>query len=244
MIREFSAPADLAALLADPVFRGSDVPRGDGGLVVVIPGLFGNDLYLEPLRYWLRLIGYSPVFSTLFVNAGCLRRLQAQVQAEIVRRVKDRGDPIALIGHSRGGILARAIAGNLGDRVSHVVTLGSSIGAFREAVESGQFYSSPPGELRTMLAWASRFAVRMLDPNCGFPTCGCEFLQDLARPLGASTSLLSIHSRDDALAPSDSVEASEGERREVGGGHASLVYNATVYRLLGDFLAQKGERQP
>ena len=138
MIREFSAPIELARLLADPVFRGRDVPRGDGRLVVVIPGLFGNDLYLEPLRYWLRNIGYSPVSSSLWVNAGCLLRLQEQVLAQVVRLMNGKTDPIALIGHSRGGVLARAIAGRLCGQVSHLVELGSPVGAFRQAVETGQ----------------------------------------------------------------------------------------------------------
>jgi pimeloyl-ACP methyl ester carboxylesterase len=243
MIREFAAPADLVRLLADPVFRGRDVPRGDGRRVVVMPGLFGNDLYLEPLRYWLSYIGYSPVSSSLWVNAGCLRRLQEEVLAQIARRAKGKTKPIALIGHSRGGVLARAIAGYLRGQVSHVVTLGSPMGGLRQAVESGQIYSSSQGELRTMIGQASRFALRVLDPDCRLPSCGCEFLQDVARPLDASTSLLAIHSRDDEVAPADTIEASEGERREVGGGHVSLVYNAAVYRLLGDFLAQKGERR-
>ncbi len=145
MIREFTALADLTRLLADPVFRGRDVPRGDGRLVFVIPGLFGNDLYLQPLRYWLGHIGYSPVSSSLWLNAGCLRRLQDQVLAQIVSRANGNPDPIALIGHSRGGVLARAIAGHLRGRVSHVVTLGSPIGAFRQTVESGQIYSSSRG---------------------------------------------------------------------------------------------------
>ncbi len=244
MIREFSAPADLARLFADPVFRGRDVPRGDGRLVVVLPGLFGNDLYLEPLRYWLRHIGYSPVSSSLWVNAGCLLRLEEQVLAHVVRRMNGKTDPIALIGHSRGGVLARAIAGHLRGQVSHIVTLGSPVGAFRQSVETGQTYNSSMGEVRTTIARASRFALRVLDPDCRFPSCGCEFVQNVAHPLHASTSLLAIYSPDDEVAPPNTIEASEGERREVGGAHGSLVYNAAVYRLLGDFLAQKAQRPP
>lgn len=46
------------------------------------------------------------------------------------------------------------------------------------------------------------------------------------------------------VSPPDTIEAAEGERREVSGGHAGLVYNAAVYGLLGGFLARKGERRP
>jgi len=47
---EAQALGELAALHASPVFWGRGVPRGDGRLVVAVPGLFGNDVYLRPLR--------------------------------------------------------------------------------------------------------------------------------------------------------------------------------------------------
>ena len=34
-----------------------------------------------------------------------------------------------------------------------------------------------------MIMQASRFALRVLDPDCRFPACGCEFLDDITRPL-------------------------------------------------------------
>ena len=241
MIQEFSAPAELARLLFDPVFQGDNVPRGDGKIVMVIPGLFGNDLYLEPLRYWLRRIGYSPASTSLWVNAGCMHRLEREILARITRRTNGRKDPIALIGHSRGGILARAIAGELRERVSHVVTLGAPIAAFRQAVQTHEIYRFSTGELRTMIVRASALARRVLDPGCRFPSCECEFLRNVADPLHSSTAFLSIFSNDDVIAPPDSITAAEGESREVKGGHTSLVYNASVYRIIGDFLGAAGE---
>ena len=70
---------ELFALQLDPVFRGVGVDRGDGRAVLLIPGLFGSDAYLEPLRSWLRRVGYRPVRSTMVVNAGCPERLRTQV---------------------------------------------------------------------------------------------------------------------------------------------------------------------
>jgi len=69
MIREMLSMVDMGALLADPAFYGIGVPRGDGKLVVVLPGLLGGDLYLLPLRRWLGWVGYSPVRSTLAPSA-------------------------------------------------------------------------------------------------------------------------------------------------------------------------------
>ena len=123
--REAQAIGELAALHRDPVFFGRGVPRGDGRTVVVIPGLFGTDAYLEPLRAWLARIGYAPARSTLTINAGCPDRLRTQVERSLARRLDERPGPLCLIGHSRGGMLAWALATRLQARVSHLVLLGS-----------------------------------------------------------------------------------------------------------------------
>src|SRR5439155_22763708 len=69
--REPRAIFELGGLLGDPVFYGLGVPRGDGRLVVVLPGMFANDFYLQPLRDWLSRIGYRAVRSNIAMNAGC-----------------------------------------------------------------------------------------------------------------------------------------------------------------------------
>jgi hypothetical protein len=79
---EAQSLAELGALHADPVFYGRGVARGDGRLVVVVPGLFGNDMYLQPLRGWLTRIGYAATRSSLTLNAGCPNRLRRLVTTE------------------------------------------------------------------------------------------------------------------------------------------------------------------
>jgi triacylglycerol lipase len=237
MLQEAQSLAELGHLLVDPVFRGVDIPRGDGRPVVVIPGLFGGDAYLEPLRSWLRRIGYLPVRSTLAFNAGCPRRLREQVQAEIMRHLEVMRAPVALIGHSRGGVIAWSIAAQMRERVSHLVVLGSPIGAYRRAVESGTDLS-PHTPLGRVLGQASGWARRLLDPECNVPACGCAFVRDLMRPLSPATALIAMVSRDDHVVPLESSRIAEGTTVEVGGSHAGLVYNRQVYRELGRFLTR------
>ena len=45
---------ELARLLADPVFRGVGVPRGDGRPVVLMPGFLAGDQTLSVIAAWLR----------------------------------------------------------------------------------------------------------------------------------------------------------------------------------------------
>ena len=80
--------AELAGLHSDPVFYGRGVPRGDGRLVVVVPGLFGNDMYLQPLRGWLQRMGYSATRSSLTLNAGCPNRLAVRSSARCERQLE------------------------------------------------------------------------------------------------------------------------------------------------------------
>jgi pimeloyl-ACP methyl ester carboxylesterase len=221
-------------LLADPVYYGAGVPRGDGRLVVVLPGLFGNDWYLQPLRAWLGRIGYQAVPSTLVVNAGCPERLTREIESNLSRRRQARPGRIALIGHSRGGILARAIASRLGDDVSHLVLLGSPVGGItRWSGAVGWNTGAHSG-----VAAASTRARRLLDPECSVPSCGCPFPQDLTAPLAGSTSVISIFSREDPIVPAWSCDIPGAQNIAVSGTHIGLASNRTVYRELAAALQE------
>jgi triacylglycerol lipase len=235
MFREFLTILDLGALFTDPVFYGMRVPHGDGNPVVLIPGLFGNDCYLQPLRQWLGCVGYSPMRSTIDFNAGCIQRLREEIRLEIARRLDGDSRPIALIGHSRGGVLAWALAGHLQERVSHLVMLGSPVASFMVSVESGRA-TMPVGQVSRMLMRASTLVRHILDPDCNYPNCGCPFLTDVMRPLSPRTAVLSIYGRDDLIVPEE-AQISEGQTLEVSTSHVGLVYNPEVYRALGQFLA-------
>src|ERR1039458_8713105 len=128
---------EIASLLTDPIYRAEGVPRGDGRLVVIIPGLFGSDFYLWPLRRWISRIGFRASTSGLWVNAGCPDRLTSEIEKWIDRQQPQHDRRLVLIGHSRGGVLARALAARMGSRVSHLVALGSPIGVASQYVTGG-----------------------------------------------------------------------------------------------------------
>jgi len=232
LARESFAWAEFVQLLADPVYYGAGVPRGDGRLVLVLPGLFGNDLYLQPLRLWLNRIGYRAAPSTLTVNAGCPERLTREIERSLERRRQPVRGPVAIIGHSRGGILARAIAARLREDVSHLVLLGSPVGAITRWAGSQTFQSVG----NPTVVDAGTRARRLLDPDCESPFCGCPFPQDLQRSLSPVTSVTSIFSRDDPVVPPWSCGVPGGRNIEVSGTHIGLACNGRVYRELAEAL--------
>jgi pimeloyl-ACP methyl ester carboxylesterase len=228
LANETWAWAEFVQLLADPVYYGVGVPRGDGRLVVVLPGLFGNDWYLRPMRAWLGRIGYQPVPSALTINAGCPERLTREVEANLTRRRQIRPGPVALIGHSRGGILARAIAARLGDDVSHLILLGSPVGAISRLGSANAWSSTA----HSSVAAAGTRARRLLDPECDAPFCGCAFPRDMIARLSPATTVVSIYSREDPIVPAWSCDMPGGTNIEVSGTHIGLASNRTVYREL------------
>ncbi len=123
--------AELGLLLADPVYWGWGVPRGDGRPVLVLPGLFAGDGYLQPLRDYLSRVGYSAVKSGIEHNPGWSNELineLAELAHAEYRRSRQR---VTIIGHSMGGLQGRSVAGRLPQVVRHVIALGSPLALAR-----------------------------------------------------------------------------------------------------------------
>jgi pimeloyl-ACP methyl ester carboxylesterase len=234
---EAQALNEFFALQRDPVLRGVGVARGDGRLVLVIPGLFGSDIYLEPLRGWLRRIGYRPVRSSVMMNAGCPQRLRNQIEMALRPSRERHPGPLAIIGHSRGGMLAWAIASHLQEQTSHLVLLGSPAPAVVTMMRMNPNLSQFTGVAASGVAQAGQRALRLLDPDCNVPACGCPYTTDLRGNLSRATRVLSICSADDKVVPSRAAEVIGGENLVVRGSHSGLVYNRAVYPAIARFLA-------
>lgn len=237
VLQEARIGEEFARLLRSPLFRGRDVPRGDGRIVLVLPGLFGNDLYLEPMHRWLRRIGYTPVRSSLFVNAGCPQRLTEEIEGHLNIQRQARRGPVAIIGHSRGGILARALASKLQADASHLVLLGSPAAAVSRAMEYRSEAAQVPAGQRVYQA--SQRARQILDPDCDAPECGCAFLTDVRAPLHPRTRVTSIYSSEDPIVPKSACRVPGAVNHEITGTHSGLVYNVDALRLVADALAAR-----
>ena len=63
--------AEALALLASPLFRGQDVPRGAGRPVMLVPGFMAGDNSLAVLNGWLRRQGFRVHGSGIARNVEC-----------------------------------------------------------------------------------------------------------------------------------------------------------------------------
>jgi pimeloyl-ACP methyl ester carboxylesterase len=124
--------AEFGLLLADPVYWGAGVPRGDGRPVLVLPGLFAGDGYLQPLRDWLLRYGYSPVKSGIDRNPGWSEELIRDLADLALGEHRRSRQRVTIIGHSMGGLQGRSVAARLPQIVRHVIALGSPLAMARE----------------------------------------------------------------------------------------------------------------
>lgn len=234
---------EYQSLRADPVYHGNGVPRGDGRPVLVLPGLFANDLYLQPLRSWLQRIGYRPVRSMLPVNVGCPERLRSRVERHLATVLSESDQPLAIIGHSRGGMLGKALVSQLGSRCDCFVALGSPLGAILRAgpeglaaMAAGRSAGSEEAAARAV-ASAGRRAMQILSPRCEFPHCDCRYRDALLAPWPDATRVYALYSVDDPIVPPRASRVDGAVNIELAGSHSGLVVNRHLYRHLGAVLS-------
>src|ERR1039457_3716505 len=117
---------EMVYLRLSPVYWGFGIPPGDGSAVVVIPGFLLTDLYLAEFRSWIDRIGYKAYLSGIGLNAECPNLLiKYKLESTIQKAYKETGKKVHLVGHSLGGVIARAAAAQLPDRIASVITMGS-----------------------------------------------------------------------------------------------------------------------
>lgn len=223
---------ELARLVADPVFRGAaDLPPGDGRAVVLMPGFLAGDQTLGVLAAWLWRLGYVPHTCGFVANVDCSDRALDLVEHRVETLWRRHDRRVALLGHSRGGHFARALAARRPEHISHAVSLGADL--------RGMFgISVPTRHAVAVVRRALVVARRTRTERCFTADCQCAFTKDYARPFPSDrVRLTSIYSKDDGVVRWEGCIVPEAECVEVTGSHVGLVFNRKVYRAIAAALA-------
>jgi triacylglycerol lipase len=217
------AVRELSALLRDPVLRGRGVPRGDGRAVLLIPGFLAGDWSMRVMHAWLDRIGYKSYLSGIVFNVQHSERLLAGLRRRVGKIADEVGSRVSLVGHSRGGLLAKVLSQRKPDDVEQVIGLGSP---FSDWTDLAALTHHAVGVIRT----ATELAYgRRLNPEG-------RFTYDLKlAPLVPTTS---IYTRADDVVNFRSCLRPDIPALPVWGTHNGLVVNPEVYRLLGRLLAR------
>lgn len=241
-VNESRSIEEFWRLQTDPVFQGEGVAHGTGEAVLLIPGLFANDLYMQTAHTWLTRIGYRPVASEILWNVGCPKRI-LQSLVEVVTNRLSQEPTFSIVGHSRGGLLAKAITNRFGDRVRRLVLVGSPLGgmlaAGRDGMQQYAAFMQQDGS-ETGRQWvfnAGRAMTQMIDPDCKSPACDCVYMDDLFAPIPEQVGVTSIFSISDPIVPAGSSVVGGAENIRVDGSHSGLMFNKDVYPHIASALA-------
>lgn len=228
--------AELARLLVDPVYRGAGIPHGDGAPVVLVPGFLAGDATLAVMRGWLGRIGYDAHGCGMVANVDCSDRAADRLHDQVVALHERTGRRVAIIGHSRGGHFAKALARRDPEHVAAAISLGAGL-------DSPFDISTPTRAMvQAVRAVHARTSDRIARNGCFTDTCRCKFTADYAGPTPDEVPLTSIYSKGDGVVRWRAAIVPYARCVEVTGSHVGLAFNRKVYAEVARTLAAQTRR--
>jgi pimeloyl-ACP methyl ester carboxylesterase len=223
---------ELAGLLADGRFRSPT--RGQRRPpVLLIPGFMAGDASLRLLAGWLRRRGHTVRMSGIRINAGCAGRDLTRLEQVLA----GFEEPAIVIGQSRGGTLARALAARRPAAVAAVVMLGSPV---------LDPLAVSPGVMRTVRSVARLGDLGVpgvFSSQCRDGDCCTDYYALLRAPLTEGITALMVYSRSDAIVDWRACLDPSATCVEINGSHCGMAVNARVYAEL-EHILERAEAAP
>jgi pimeloyl-ACP methyl ester carboxylesterase len=191
--------------------------------VLLIPGFLSGDWSLTVLSNWLDRLGYKPQLSGILLNVQDSESLVAGLRHRLVKIESAAGSRVSVVGHSRGGLLAKVLSQRRPQSIEQVIALGAPLA---DTMDIASMTRRAVGVVRTAneLAYGRRYNVEG------------RFAHDLSlTPLVPTTS---IYTRSDDVVNFRSCLRPDIPAISVWGSHNGLLVNPEVYRLLGRLLAR------
>lgn len=204
----------------------------DGDPVLLIPGFIAGDGSLGLMTNWLRRMGYHTKSAGIRANVDCAAVACAAMEKRLELLAAKRGRRVAIIGQSRGGVMAKALASKRPDLVSGIVTLGSPV--------LGQL-SVHPLVLAQVGLLATIGSVRrrgLITRSCLTGECCREFRDAVRQPLPEEVGYVTIYSRQDGIVDWRACLDPDADTHvEVRGSHCGMSVNPAVYETIARSLA-------
>ncbi len=198
-------------------FRRPDEPepgaQAEGPIILLIHGYLCNGGFWHPVVRRLRQHGVRHVYTiNLEPPFGSLNRFARLVAEYTAFLSESLGDaPVILVGHSMGGLVARAAVRerDMGERVVQVITLGTP---HHGSVHAAFGFGQNAVQMRAGSAWLAGL-------NAGEPA-----------PVPI-TSIYGLH--DNLVAPQDSARLDHAKNIALAGvGHLAMAFSPRVHQLL------------
>jgi pimeloyl-ACP methyl ester carboxylesterase len=173
----------------------------------------------------------------MYANVGCSRQASETLERRLEAIVLKRGRKVMLVGHSLGGLMARALAARRPDLVDGVITLGSPVLA--------------PGAAHPLLLFDLKMITRlqraglggMMGEDCTSGDCARVSWEQARAPLPAGVSFTSVYSRRDGIVDWRSCLDPQARTVEVATSHVGMTFDPVVLDVVTAELATTRERR-
>lgn len=234
MWREALIPLEAAQLVRSPEWLGVGQAPGEGRAVLLIPGYLAGDASLAAMTRWLRGLGYRTRKAGIRSHVDCSQAVCDTLEDRLERMADQSGDRVAIIGQSRGGVIARSLAKRRPDLVSGIVTLGSP--------NAGMLHVHPLvlGSIGIVGALGSLRVPHLFTLRCLYGECCAPFRDSLkCQKFPEEVGYKAVYSRHDGIVSWRAcLDPAADELIEVGSSHCGMAVNPKVYGVVGRALAE------
>jgi triacylglycerol lipase len=223
---------ELARLVCDPAFLHPG-RQANALPVLLVPGFMAGDASLTVLSGWLRRRGSRTSSAAMRLNVDCAERAVGRLEVHLRKLAEGACRSAVVIGQSRGGELARALAVRNPDAVSTVVMLGSPV---LEPLNVGRPVVCA---LRSVARLGDLGIPGTFSTRCAEGDCCAAFSEDLQAPLTPDVRAVAIYSRGDGVASWRACLDPGARQVEVESSHAGMSVNRAVYRVPAEILEEE-----
>lgn len=233
--RESSYVFEVAALRRSGVWRGEDVTPGDGRPVLLIPGFLAGDGSLGHMTGWLRRADYRTRRAGIRANVACSEEACKRIEERLELMAERSGERVSIIGQSRGGVFAKALAAKRPDLVAGIVTLGSPL------TNMLAVHPLVLAQIGVVGALGTLSLPGFLSATCLRGKCCAGFRAAFEGPFPDEVGYLSIYSRIDGIVDWRAcLDPEADEHVEVRSSHCGMSVNAAAYQATARALESFG----
>jgi pimeloyl-ACP methyl ester carboxylesterase len=233
MWRETRIGLEAAALRRSPVFRGLGLPPGDRRPVLLIPGFMAGDASLGTMAQWLRRAGYCTHRTGIRANLACSEEACRRLEARLEHMAERHDERVVIIGQSRGGVFARALAARRPDLVSAIVTLGSPTQSMLAV------HPLVLAQIGLVSALGTARLPGMFRVSCLRGACCEDFRSAMAGAFPREVGYVAVYSRSDGVVDWRScLDPEADDQVEVRASHCGMGVNAQAFLAVANALAR------
>jgi pimeloyl-ACP methyl ester carboxylesterase len=215
----------MRALMRDERFR--EPPEApESRAVMLIPGFLTGDQSLRMLGSWLKRSGHRTCRAGMRLNVDCSEVAVGRLERCLERFCKAQGEQAFLVGQSRGGTFARALAVRRPDLVRGIVTLGSP--------HLDPLAVHPVVWLQgAALATLGTIGVpRIASYSCATGSCCKQFRHDLRAEFPAKVRFVAVYSRTDGIVDWRACLDPAARHVEVESTHCGMSVHGDVFDVI------------